>query len=292
MTITVFTARSVRTMEPSMPTAKAVAVREGRIVEVGTLETLRPWLDAQDHEIDDTFRDHVIMPGFIDPHLHPSMAAILLPMHFTTVVEWDLPWSDIGAVRSQVEFLERLVRMLEGAGVAFMISGSVASSFHGEPRATRDVDLVIECSLDQLSALLDAVDREGWYVSRAAAKAALAERSMFNIIDPESAWKADLILRKARPFSAAEFERRITACLFGPDSIEVAVTTPEDTILSKLEWSRDTRTEQQYDDALAVAVLAGPRLDRAYLRRWASDLGVSDGLERLLAEADKLRGGS
>ncbi len=109
--LTVFTARRVRTMEPSQPTAEAVAVRDGRIVEVGTLDTLRPWLDAYDHEIDDTFSDHVIMPGFIDPHLHPSMAAILLPMHFTTAVEWDLPWTDIGAVGSRVEFLDRLAQL-------------------------------------------------------------------------------------------------------------------------------------------------------------------------------------
>lgn len=109
--ITVYTARRVRTMEPSMPTAEAVAVRDGRIIEVGTLDSIRPWLDAFDHEIDDTFGDHVIMPGFIDPHLHPSMAAVLLPMHFTTIVEWDLPWSTIGAVASRVELLDRIVEL-------------------------------------------------------------------------------------------------------------------------------------------------------------------------------------
>lgn len=77
--ITVFLARTVRTMEASLPVAEAVAVRDGRIVEVGTLETLRPWLDSRSHEIDDAFKDHCIVPGFIDPHLHPSMAAMLLP---------------------------------------------------------------------------------------------------------------------------------------------------------------------------------------------------------------------
>ncbi|MFL2986509.1 MAG: amidohydrolase [Candidatus Poriferisodalaceae bacterium] len=109
--ITVFTARRIRTMEASMPTAEAVAVRDGSVVEVGTLESLSPWLNAYDHEIDDTFRDHVIMPGFIDPHLHPSMAAVLLPMEFTTVVEWDLPWSEIGAVGGRVELLDRLIEL-------------------------------------------------------------------------------------------------------------------------------------------------------------------------------------
>ena len=112
--ITVFVARTVRTMEPSLPVAEAVAVRDGRIVEVGTLETLRPWLDSRSHEIDDTFKDHCIMPGFIDPHLHPSMAAMLLPMHFTTAVGWDLPWEDIRPVQDGEQFLARLADLDAG----------------------------------------------------------------------------------------------------------------------------------------------------------------------------------
>lgn len=108
---TVFLARKVRTMEPSLPVAEAVAVRQGRIVEVGTLETMRPWLDSHPHTIDDTFRDHVIMPGFIDPHLHPSMAAILLPMHFATAVGWNLPWEDIGPVLGKDALVARLVEL-------------------------------------------------------------------------------------------------------------------------------------------------------------------------------------
>ncbi len=107
--LTVFLARSVRTMEASLPTAKAVAVRDGRIVEVGTLETMRPWLESRNHVIDDTFKDHYILPGFIDPHLHPSMAALLLPMHFTTAVAWDLPGEEIAPVTERKQFLARLV---------------------------------------------------------------------------------------------------------------------------------------------------------------------------------------
>ena len=107
--ITVFLARTVRTMEPSLPVAEAVAVRDGRIVEVGTLETMRPWLATRSHEVDDTFKDLCIMPGFIDPHLHPSMAAILLPMHFTTAVGWDLPGEQIEPVGDEEQFRTRLV---------------------------------------------------------------------------------------------------------------------------------------------------------------------------------------
>jgi predicted amidohydrolase YtcJ len=106
--ITVYTARMIRTMEPALRTARAVAVRGDKIVEVGSLETMKPWLDAHPHTIDERFREHVIMPGFIDPHLHPSMAALLLPMHFTTALEWHLPWQDVPATRGHNEFLDRL----------------------------------------------------------------------------------------------------------------------------------------------------------------------------------------
>ncbi|MDE0137405.1 MAG: amidohydrolase [bacterium] len=107
--ITVFVARTVRTMEPSLPVAEAVAVRDGRILEVGTIETMRPWLETHSHEVDDTFKNLCLMPGFIDPHLHPSMAAILLPMHFTTAVGWDLPGEQIHPVRDEEQFRTRLV---------------------------------------------------------------------------------------------------------------------------------------------------------------------------------------
>lgn len=106
--ITVFTARRVRTMNPSNPVATAVAVRDGRIVEVGDRETMRPWLDAHPHDIDERFADKVIMPGFIDPHLHPSMAAMLLPCHFITAMEWRLPNRICPPIKGKDAYMARL----------------------------------------------------------------------------------------------------------------------------------------------------------------------------------------
>ncbi len=96
-------------MEPALPEAEAVAVRGGHIVEVGTLATMAPWLDRHPHVVDDTYADAVLLPGLIDPHLHPSMAALLLPMHFTTALAWDLPWDRIEALRTPEAFRARLV---------------------------------------------------------------------------------------------------------------------------------------------------------------------------------------
>ena len=103
--ITVFTARRIVTMNVSNPSATAVAVRDGRILEVGTLETLAPWLDQHPHTIDERFADQVLLPGLIDPHLHPSMAAILLPMKFVTAMEWQLPRGTVKPVTTHEGFM-------------------------------------------------------------------------------------------------------------------------------------------------------------------------------------------
>ena len=70
--------------------------------------------------------------------------------------------------------------------------------------------------------------------------------------------------------------------------IEVAVQSPEDTILSKLSWGKDSGSEMQYRDALGVALQQWQNLDQEYLRRWAAELDVSELLEKVLTEAARL----
>lgn len=106
--LTVFTARNIRTMNPSFPEATAVAVRDGRIVEVGTLDSMKPWLDAHPYRIDTRFENHVLMPGFIDPHIHPTIGAMLLPCHWITAMEWDLPGKTSPAIKTHEGFMQRL----------------------------------------------------------------------------------------------------------------------------------------------------------------------------------------
>jgi predicted amidohydrolase YtcJ len=110
--ITVFPAKSIITMNTSMPRAEAVAVRDEKILETGTLESLKPWLNKHDHEIDEQFKNSFIVPGLIDPHLHPSMAAVLLPTFFITAMEWKMPWGTTPATRTPAEYDERLKEAL------------------------------------------------------------------------------------------------------------------------------------------------------------------------------------
>lgn len=95
-----------------LPTPTVVVVADDTIVEVGTMETVQPWLDAHPHTIDETFADKVLMPGFIDPHLHPSLAATLLPTHFITAMAWDLPdGTTAPATRSHQDYVAELRRI-------------------------------------------------------------------------------------------------------------------------------------------------------------------------------------
>ena len=112
--LTVYPARKLVTMDPSMPTATVVAVREDRIVAVGTMETLVPWLDAHEYEIDAQFQDKVLLPGFIDPHLHPGLGARLLSQNQIIAPEdWELPSGFVAGVTDRASYLARLQELVD-----------------------------------------------------------------------------------------------------------------------------------------------------------------------------------
>lgn len=167
--------------------------------------------------------------------------------------------------------LTRMSALLEGARIPFMVAGSFASGHHGIPRMTRDLDLVVDPTHQQLVTFLDAVPADALYVDRRAALDALGERSMFNVIDLHGGWKVDLIIRKARPFSREELARRQSATIEG---VTLPVATAEDTIVAKLEWARRGRSERQLDDVRGILDLQGTALDRGYIERWVAELGL------------------
>ncbi len=179
----------------------------------------------------------------------------------------------MGGEPSLGDFLRRLVEFLDHAGIPRMVAGSVASSAHGQPRSTQDIDLVVDPTRDELLAFLGAMPEDQMYVSEAAALQALQARRQFNVIDLRTGWKADLIIRKERPFSIAEFGRRRPTTLLG---VTVDIASVEDVILAKLEWAkRGGGSARQLRDVCGM-LAAQPHLDGAYLHRWSVPLGVED----------------
>ncbi len=167
--------------------------------------------------------------------------------------------------------LGRIVPRLEQAGLEFMIAGSFASTYHGEPRTTHDIDIVIDGSLAALEVFVSALDPNTTYCDIDVARDAFARRGQFNLVDMTSGWKVDFILRKDRPFSAEEFKRRQPANLLGCD---VFVATAEDTIIAKLDWARDSSSERQLRDVASILAVSKDVLDLDYTERWIDELGL------------------
>ncbi|MBI5606508.1 MAG: hypothetical protein HY879_24510 [Deltaproteobacteria bacterium] len=180
-------------------------------------------------------------------------------------------------METQTDFLKRLLKKLSESGIPFMLVGSVAASYHGYPRTTMDIDTVVEADLEDLHRFARSLG-EGYYVSEEEIDQAVLYQRAFNIIDKASGYKADLIIRKNRPFSRTEFSRRFQIEILG---IIAGMATPEDVILSKLEWSKLGSSERQWQDALKVAQTRAGNLDLDYIGKWSGELGVHDLWQRI-----------
>ncbi len=153
-----------------------------------------------------------------------------------------------------------------------MLTGSMAAAVHGAGRATLDIDLVIEATAAQLHVLVASLTGPEHYVSDEAAMDAIAHESMFNVVELHTGWKADLIIRKSRPFSESEFARR-QAVEF--DGIQLWVATLEDMIIAKLEWARMGGSARQIEDVARLLRVAGDEIDEAYVSGWIDQLGLA-----------------
>lgn len=176
---------------------------------------------------------------------------------------------------TQEEVVGKVIDALERLGVVYMVAGSFASNFHGVPRMTQDADLVV--ALDEPGVLILVRELEtDFYVSEEAAKEAVRLKRLFNAIHLATGFKVDLVIKKDRPFSDEELARRTPGTLAGRP---VSFASAEDTILSKLEWSRDAGSDRQLADADGIIQIQAASLDWDYLEKWADELGVRDLLD-------------
>ena len=175
-----------------------------------------------------------------------------------------------------------VARALDDLGVPYLVGGSLASTLHGEPRFTRDADLVAELQPRHAGPLARALAGV-FYADAEAIRGAIARKSSFNAIHLATAFKVDVFISK-RPFDRSELARREPA---RGEGYEVYVSTAEDTVLAKLDWYRQGGevSDRQWRDVLAMLLVQKGRLDQDYLRTWADALEVRDLLDRALAES-------
>lgn len=174
---------------------------------------------------------------------------------------------------STSEVLQRITAALDQSNVAYMLTGSFASAYHGTPRSTQDIDIVVEATPAQLNDLVNGLPVGQYYSDLDAALQAHKAESMFNVIDLSTGWKIDFILRKSRPFSREEFRRRARVNLQG---VSLFVASAEDIVVAKLEWSRLAQSQRQIDDAAAILRARRETLDHSYIEKWTRELHLEE----------------
>ncbi|MEX1218143.1 MAG: DUF6036 family nucleotidyltransferase [Acidimicrobiales bacterium] len=173
----------------------------------------------------------------------------------------------------------RLAAIFDDVGIDYMVVGSVAASVWGLRRTTVDLDLVVAIAPGLEATLIDAILKDGLYLPVDLARSVVGTFGSFNVIDTKTSGKVDIFVSLFDDTLATlRLSRRIAVELFG---VSTWVASPEDIILSKLEWHSSSDSERQWRDCFEVAAVND--LDLEYLRQWATKMGTIDEVERLLA---------
>ena len=184
-----------------------------------------------------------------------------------------------------------VTQVLDTLGVPYCVGGSFSSTVFGEARSTRDVDILAALRLEHINSFTNALDT-AFYIQVQDAQEAIAraptlhntpsQRATFNLIHRTSFFKADIFVSSGRAFDSSQFARRVMIEVAPNQSL--AMSSAEDTVLAKLEWYRigNEVSERQWRDVLSVLAAQSANLDYAYLREWATTLGVRDLLDRAL----------
>ena len=168
-----------------------------------------------------------------------------------------------------MDFLKILVNYFERYNINYMLSGSVAMSLYTMPRFTRDFDFVVHLQPENVKSLVNHF-KEGYYCDEDSIRDAILHKSMFNIIDHKSSYKADFIILKNEPYRIVEFERRR---LIDFVDMKIYVVSPEDLLLSKLIWVQESQSSLQFEDIRLLVKM--DNLDNQYIGKWIDTLKLN-----------------
>jgi hypothetical protein len=184
-----------------------------------------------------------------------------------------------------VAALTPVIEALEKLRVAYHIGGSVASSLHGTPRSTNDVDVVADLEAQHVEPLCKEL-RGAYYAEPELAFEAIRHHSCFNLLHLATGYKGDIFVRGDSAYDRVSLQRNTRRQLEGSSGRIFLVATPEDVLLRKLQWFRagGETSDRQWRDVLGVMRAQAENLDHAYLDLWAPELEVDDLLARARRE--------
>jgi hypothetical protein len=156
---------------------------------------------------------------------------------------------------------------LERADIPYMLTGSFAANFYAVPRMTRDIDIIVQIFESDMDKFVLAFEKH-FYLDRRTILEAVEYRRMFNIINLDTAFKIDFIMLKNSSYRQTEFQRKRRVTFNG---VEVWIVSPEDLIISKLDWAKDSLSEMQMRDVKNL-LMTLKNLDKTYLHQWIQTL--------------------
>lgn len=172
----------------------------------------------------------------------------------------------------QDELLRTVVASLERHGIPYFVTGSIATIFYGEPRFTNNIDVVVLLTKNKLNLLAKDFPAPEYYLDYEAAQEAIAARRQFNLIQPGSGLKVDIIVVEESAFNRSRFARAVR--IHPAPDYEASFASAEDVILMKLEYYRQGGSDRHVRDIQGVMAVQGSDIDRAYIARWAGRLGL------------------
>lgn len=170
----------------------------------------------------------------------------------------------------ELDVLKSVAVRLAAAGIPYMVTGSMAANFYAVPRMMRGIDLVVELSERDIDRVTHLFHQE-YYIERDMVQRAVRDQAMFNMIHNTLVVKVDCVVRKETEYRREEFARRRAVSVADQ---QVFIVAPEDLILSKLDWAKESRSQMQLDDVRNL-LRSVQGLDTVYLNRWADRLGLT-----------------
>lgn len=167
------------------------------------------------------------------------------------------------------DLLEKTCAKLEAYDIQYMISGSLALLAYSTPRMTRDIDIVVNIQESDLSKFLE-IFKDGFYLHPQSIQEEIKRRGMFNVIDYNSGFKIDFIVRKNTPFHINEFNRRIITNVYNFPAYMVSL---EDLVIAKIKWIQEYQSENQINDI--VNLIKNPNIDLEYVYKWCREMNLN-----------------
>lgn len=185
----------------------------------------------------------------------------------------------IVATSEELVVLKQVTQRLERAEIAYMVTGSTAANFYTVPRMTRDIDIVVELLERDIQRFIPLFEND-YYLEPETVREAVKNKGMFNLIHDEYVIKVDFVVRKDTPYRRREFSRRRKVSV---DDQDLYLVAPEDLILSKLVWAKDSESEVQLADVRNL-LQSVKGLNRGLLRDSGAKLpGLARGQARSMA---------